>query len=141
MQKLLLPRLLLILCVICLSSCDTSKPNQHPAAPLDNKEVLESLASAYETVAETIPVSPMVLRPAARKKFVEQVFAEAEFNYSDTLIALSKVQAKSITQYHKDIKQLLFLPHYRVNFDETKDIYTDQEIEAIKAINRNAKSR
>jgi len=125
--------------MLWLSSCDSSQSNQYPAAPLNNKETLEKLASAYKIVAETIPVSPVNLRPAARKKFVEQVFTEAGYNYSATLQALSMVQANSSTQYHKDIKQLLFLPHYRVKFEETIDIYTDEEIKAIEVINHNIK--
>lgn len=139
MQRPLPLSALLFLVIFSLSGCDTSQPNQYPAAVLDNKEALEKLASAYESVSETIPVSPVNLRPAARKKFVVQVFMEAGFNYSETLHALSQVQAHSITQQHKDLKQLLFLPHYRVKFEEIKDIYTDEEINAIELINKNIK--
>ena len=139
MQHPLPLRVLLFLGIFCLSACDTSQPDQYPAAALDNKEALEKLASAYETVSGTIPVSPINLRPSARKKFVEQVFTEAGYNYSATLYALSQVQAHSITQYHKDLKQLLYLPHHRVKFEETKDIYTAEEIKAIELINNNIK--
>ena len=132
-------QILLLLGIYWLSACNSSQPQQLPAAPLNNKDALEKLANAYESVSETIPVSPISIRPAARKKFVEQVFAKAGYNYSATLHALSEVSADSITQYHKDIKQLLFLPHYRVNFEETKNIYSEEEIKSIKKINLNLK--
>ena len=140
MQHSLPLQALLLLGILFLPGCDTSNTDQYPAAVLDDKETLEKLASAYKTVSETIPVSPMNLRPSARKKFVEQVFTEAGYNYSATLYALSQVQGHAITQYHKDLKQLLFLPHYRVKLEETKDIYTAEEIKAIELINNNRKT-
>ncbi|WP_455201318.1 hypothetical protein [Kaarinaea lacus] len=135
----LLLQALLLLGILCFPGCDTSNSDQYPAAVLNDKETLEKLASAYETVSGTIPVSPINLRPSARKKFVEQVFTEAGYNYSTTLYALSKVPSYAVTQYHKDLKQLLFLPHYKVEFDEIKDIYTNEEINAIETININIK--
>lgn len=129
-------RILLILATVWLFSCNSSQPAQYQAAPLDSKPVLEKLASAYNSIAETIPVSAVNLRPAARKKFVVQVFNEAGFDYSATLQSLSKVQAGSVTQYHKDMQQLLFMPHYKTKFEEVKDIYTVEEVKAIDAINK-----
>ena len=136
MQFSLALRVFLISATSLLFSCNSSQPTQYEAAPLDSKPALEKLASSYNSVAETIPVSAINLRPAARKKFVSQVFNEAGFNYSATLQALSKVQASSVTQYHKDMQQLLFLPHYKTRFEEIKDIYTAEEVKAIEAINR-----
>ena len=139
MQYALSPHACFLLGIFFLSGCSSSQQQQLPAAPLNDKEALEKLASSYETVSDTIPVNPVNIRPTARKKFVEQVFSEAGYNYSATLHALAKVQPKSITQYHKDIKQLLFLPHYKVNFDKIKDIYSEEEIKSIETIRLNIK--
>ncbi|MEJ2179868.1 MAG: hypothetical protein P8Y28_05370 [Gammaproteobacteria bacterium] len=136
MQYSQMLRIFLILATAWLFSCNSSQPAQYQTAPLDSKPALEKLASAYNSIAETIPVSAVNLRPAARKKFVVQVFNEAGFNYSATLQALSKVPASSVSQYHKDMQQLLFLPHYNIKFEEAKDIYTVEEVNAIETINR-----
>ncbi|MDX1811829.1 MAG: hypothetical protein R3240_07780 [Gammaproteobacteria bacterium] len=112
MQKIVL---FIIAILVNVTACGSSQPNQL-AAPLDDKDALEKLAAAYETAAESIPVSPTQLRPQARKQFVEKVFSDAGYSYTATLQALSKVDPNKITQYHKDIKQLLYLPHYGIPF-------------------------
>ena len=125
--------------LLCLTACGPSQKNHNSAAPLGDKTALEKLAAAYETVTKSIPVSAVQLRPEARKRFVEQVFQEAGYDYSATLQALSQVTPESVTQYHKDLKQLLFLPHYGTLFEETKSIYTEQEMQAIQLINNTVK--
>jgi hypothetical protein len=136
MQKMVLLILTLIAGVLSFSGCGSPQQNQHSAAPLDDKNTLEKLAAAYEAASESIPVSPVQLRPEARKQFVEKVFNDAGYNYSATLQALAKVNREAITQYHKDIKQLLYLPHYGIPFEETKHIYSEQDIRAIETINQ-----
>ena len=125
---------------ITFTACNSSSSDSYPAAPLNDEQALKNLAAAYETVAETIPSNPAQLRPSARKKFVTQVFTKAGYSYFETLNDLAKIPAGSPTQYHEDMKQLLFLPHYRVNFDDIKEIYSDQEIQAILAIESNFNS-
>jgi len=126
----------LIFTVILIIAACGSPQQIHEAAPLNDKIALEKLASAYEAAAETIPVSPTMLNPEARKRFVEKTFNDAGYSYSATLLALSKVKPDTITQYHRDMKQLLLLPHYGIPFEETKHIYTAQEIQAIQTINQ-----
>ncbi|HEY5602737.1 MAG TPA: hypothetical protein VIM41_06480 [Gammaproteobacteria bacterium] len=134
MQKTAFFILLFIAGIFNLAACESSKQSQRAAAPLGDKAALEKLAAAYETAAKPIPTSPMQLRPEARKRFVEQVFRDAGYDYFATLQALSKVAPESVTQYHKDIKQLLFLPHYGTVFEETKSIYNEQETQALQTI-------
>lgn len=121
--------------ILNVAACG-SPPQSHQAAPLNDKSALEKLATAYEATAESIPVSPTQLRPEARKQFVEKTFNDAGYSYSATLQALSKVDPETITQYHKDMKQLLLLPHYGIPLEETKEIYTEQELQAIQMINQ-----
>lgn len=109
------------------------------AAPLDDKKTLEILAKAYEKISESMPASPVSLRPEARKKFVLEVFKEAGFSYGATMANLADVQTENVTQFHRDMKELLFLPHYGFRFDEVKSIYTEDEIESIIDITANVK--
>jgi hypothetical protein len=134
MQKTLLVIVLISAGIFNLTACETSKQTRNSAAPLGEKNALEKLAAAYETVSKSIPTSPVQLKPEARRRFVEQVFHEAGYDYAATLHALSQVKPEAVTQYHKDIKQLLFLPHYGTVFEETKSIYNEQEIQAIQLI-------
>lgn len=134
-MKTVLPPLLITALLIWLTACTSEQPGI--AAPLNDRTTLEKLAKSYENVSESVPVSPVKLAPGARHKFVEQVFREAGFGYSATLIELSRIEPGEITQLHKDMKDLLLLPHYGVNFKETKQIYTQPELTAIEQINKN----
>lgn len=109
------------------------------AAPLDDKKTLEILAKAYEKISESMPASPVSLRPEARKKFVLEVFKEAGFSYGATMASLADVETENVTQFHRDMKELLFLPHYGFRFDEVKSIYSENEIESIIEITANVK--
>lgn len=103
-------------------------------APLGDKAALEQLAKAYRQVSSTLPASPTGLAPAARRKFLEQTFHQAGYDYSATLIALSRVPKSAINQHHIDLKQLLYLPHYDRRIKQLSDIYSQEEIAAIKVI-------
>ncbi len=126
---------------IVFTACNSEQTDNYPPAPLNNKQALEKLSKAYETVAEGIPTNPIQLKPSARKKFVDQVFSIAGYSYVQTLEELSKIPPGSITHFHEDMKQLLLLPHYRVNLNEFKDIYSEQEFQAILTIEKNFSSR
>jgi hypothetical protein len=139
MQKTVILMLLLVTGLLNFTGCGSSQQNQHGAAPLGDKNALEQLAAAYEKASESIPVSPVQLRSEARKQFVEQVFNEAGYNYSATLQALAITTPDAVTQYHKDMKQLLYLPHYGIPFEEVKQIYSEQEIQAIQRIDQTFK--
>ena len=118
-----------------LYACTTQRPDT--AAPLNDKATLEKLAAAYEKVSQSFPVSPVNLIPKARRDFVEQVFTECGYGYSATLLELAKIEPAAITQYHKDIRDLLFMPHYATDFEESRRIYSEAEMKAIEQINTN----
>jgi len=81
-------------------------------------------------------MNPLTLTPTQRKKFVKIVFSEAGYDYTSTLIHLAEIDPSSVNQLHKDMRDLLFLPHYGVNFQEVKSIYTEQERTAIDKIKK-----
>lgn len=123
-----------ILALVLLVAC-TQEQHFGPA-PLGDKATLEKLADAYRKTALNLPVSPPGLTPSARRKFLEQTFHAAGYDYSATLIALSRVTKPDVNQYHRDLKQLLYLPHYDNRVQDLSDIYSKEEIAAIKAIDR-----
>ena len=109
---------------------------QMPAAPLGKKQTLENLADAYRKTASQLSMSPTHLTPVKRRQFLEQVFSQAGYSYSDTLTALSSIEKSSINQHHKDLKQLLYLPHYDKKYQAISDIYSEEEIRTIKKIDQ-----
>jgi len=130
MAKIL--QLSLALLLILISACDKQKPTK--AAPLGEKQTLEILADAYRKVSAQYPIAPTSLNPKAKRDFVEQVFVSAGYHYSNTLIALSRIDPIEITQYHRDIKQLLFLPKMGLSEEDSKSIYSESERNAIREI-------
>ena len=135
MKKIPSPVLFAGTLLIWLAGCTAQAPGI--AAPLGDNAALEKLARAYEKTSEAIHVSPVKLKPEARRKFVEQVFRESGYGYSETLLELAKIQPATINQLHRDMKDLLFMPHYGVNFEETKQIYSETELKAIATIKKN----
>ena len=122
------------LLLILISACDKQKPTK--AAPLGEKQSLEILADSYRKVSAQYPIAPTSFNPRAKREFVEQVFVNAGYHYSNTLIALSRIDPNEITQYHRDIKQLLFLPKVGLSEEDSKDIYNESERNAIREIER-----
>lgn len=137
-----LPLLKLILCLTALGAitallgCNNQTPEE-PAAPLGDILALEKLADAYKEVSNDFPVNPINLAPDVRKKFVKQVFSNAGYGYQRTLSALSEISNPEITKLHRDMQELLFLPHYRVGKEVWSDIYTDEEIQLVRKIEKN----
>jgi len=120
--------------VFSLMGCQ-SKPTT-AYAPLNSQDVLQKLANAYKKQAEPLALNPLALTPSQRKKFVKSVFVEAGYDYTGTLLQLALVNPDSISPLHKDMRDLLFLPHYGVKLEEVKSIYTQQELAAIGKINQ-----
>lgn len=91
-----------------LSGCSTEqllKPVQ-----AGNKADLEKLATSYRKQADSIPFSPSRLTPKKRKQFIELVFTEAGFSYSETLKTMANGGYQSNTEYHDDLAELLLYP-------------------------------
>lgn len=132
-RLLFLPLLLLFL---SLPGCDngTLKP-----APIGDHAVLEQLAEAYRSVAQQYPVQPASMRPAGKKQFVEEVFKNAGYSFSATLNAFATKGADVNSQDHRDLAELLFLPHQGLGEAELATMYTGDELAAIKAIQTSLK--
>lgn len=138
MQIKPLNRLLLITALaIIILGCEEQKAGI--PAPLDDIATLEKLATAYRDVSEQFPVSPAKLAPKARRNFVEQVFTTAGFAYFDTLSSLAEIKRENITKSHRDLQELLFLPHYGLQPQAMKEIYSEKELLLIAKIESNFK--
>jgi hypothetical protein len=124
--------LIAILAILSVSACDTRKPGD--AAPLNDTNALEKLAAAYQEISDQLPVSPVKLPPKARLKFVGDVFEKAGYGYRETLTSLAEVHREEITKLHRDMLELLFMPHYRMQHEALSEIYSENEIQAINKI-------
>lgn len=133
--RLLICSMFGMLAIAMLGAC--TQGNNYGPAPLGEKAALEKLANAYRKESAKLTVSPTGMTPAARRKFLEQTFHAAGYDYSATLIALSTVASPTVNQYHKDLKQLLYLPHFDHRLMQLSDIYSKKEIAAIHAIDAN----
>jgi len=115
--------------LILLAACTEQTPIE--AAPLGEKQTLETLASSYRLISNRYPVNPAQLTSKAKRDFLERVFNHAGYNYSNTLIALARIAPKEITQYHRDMKQLLFLPQTGLSTADNQNIFSESEQIAI----------
>ena len=129
--------LLLAALILGITACE--KEQIHDPAPLNDIPTLEKLATAYNEISQQFPVSPSNLAPGARRKFVEQVFATAGFGYKETLASLSEVKKGDITKLHRDMRELLFLPHYGLPKEALTGIYSERELAFIAKIDNNFK--
>ena len=126
---------LTLLLLLTMTFCSENTPQV--SAPPGDKVALEKLADAYRKYSDGLPSSPANLRPEARKKFIKRVFSTAGYSYQATLSALSTVQKPEFSQHHKDLQELLFLPHHNNRLQDLPDLYSGQEIVAIEAIIKN----
>jgi hypothetical protein len=125
-------RLLLLLALVLLTACG-GKP-MGKAAPLGDHAVLEQLADAYRSVRQEYPMSPRSMAPKGRLEFVQRVFQQAGYDYDATLQAMAKAGAQVTNPDHRDLAALLFLPHQGVAEASWADIYSPEELAAIKSI-------
>ncbi len=118
--------------LILLAACTEKSPIE--AAPLGNKQVLEALAKSYRLISTRYPVPPTGLTPKGKRDFIERVFNNAGYNYSNTLVQLASIDPKEITQYHRDMRQLLFLPQTGLSSEDSQEIFDESERSAIRKI-------
>lgn len=104
------------------------------AAPIGDHAVLEQLADAYRKVAQEYPVQPAGMRPAGRKEFLKQVFMQAGYDYGETLRAFAKQGVDATSQEQRDLAELLLLPHRGLAKVDWPDVYSSEELAAIKRI-------
>lgn len=104
------------------------------AAPIGDHAVLEQIATAYRGVSQQYPVQPSSMRPAGKKEFVERVFTQAGYHYSATLKAFAKQGMDVTSQDQRDLAELLFLPVKGLSDADMEDLYSEEELLAIRAI-------
>ena len=129
-------RLLLILVLLVLSACDNGSLK---SAPIGDHSVLEQLADAYRNVAQEYPVQPASMRPAGKKKFIEGVFTTAGYSYSATLKTFAKQGVDTTNQDHRDLTELLMLPHKGLTDTDMAELYSIEELVAIRSIQSSLK--
>lgn len=116
---------------LIVSGCDNGN---HKPAPIGDHAVLEQLAEAYRSVAEGYPVQPSSMRPAGKKEFVERVFSTAGYHHASTLKAMAVQGADVSNQDHRDLAELLMLPHKGLAERELAALYSSEELAAIGSI-------
>lgn len=128
--------LLWTLISLLISACDMAPSSTKPA-PVDDRATLQTLADSYNDLAESFTQSPTGLPPDGRKQFVEDVFADAGYNYAATLHALAESKADYSSQNVIDLTELLLLPHRNTaSVEQVRDIYSTQEYNDIKRIEK-----
>lgn len=122
----------LIFALLCVAGCDDT-PEATPA-PLGDHAVLEKLADAYRAVADRYPVQPRVMAPQDRREFVEQVFRRAGYDYTATLGAMAREGVDVTNQDHRDLADLVLLPHQGLSEEAKAELYSSGELTSIHAI-------
>ena len=134
----MIKKLMGLMVVVALFSGCSGTPEATQPAPLGDKAALEKLASSWEKVSsEKLSISPSGLPGDERKKFLEQVFADAGYSYTATLKQLATQNIDKSNKLHTDLVDLVLLPHHgpRVPMDPA-DIYTVEELQAVAVIER-----
>jgi len=114
-----------------LLACDNTSQK---VVPIGDHGGLEQLAAAYRKVLQEYPVAPASMQPEGKKKFVERVFAAAGYQYSATLKAFARQGIDGTNQDHRDLADLLFLPHKGMADAELPRLYTADELAAVRSL-------
>jgi len=117
----------------CSERHDTQS-KERQAAPLGNKEVLESLADAYRNVSAKLPASPGGLTHKGKRAFLETVFKNAGYDYQTTLLHIAGKDFNPEIQYHKDLAELVLLPQTGLSENDLNSIYAEAEIKAVRML-------
>ena len=116
---------------VALYACQAST---QPPAPLGERAALEKLANTYESLSQQLPASPAGLTPQGKLKFVQDVFKKAGYSYTGTLRALALTAPENLNANHKDMMELLFMPHHGLSRQDWKTLYSNEEIASIEKI-------
>ncbi len=116
-----------------LAACD----EKQQIASAGDYAVLEQLATAYRTVSKKYPTQPQAMPPKGRKVFLNQVFTQAGYSYSATLIAMGESTTDSSNQEKRDLVELLLLPVKGVSNEVRAGLYTDDELVAMQRLQIN----
>jgi hypothetical protein len=133
-MKATLRVVMLLILVVSFVAC--GKETAKIAAPIGDLATLEKLADSYREMADRLPANPRGLMPKEKRRFVEQVFEHAGYNYAATLFALANAQLDPFDQQQRDLAELLFLPQLGADPNEIAAIYTSAELQAIDTIQK-----
>lgn len=122
-----------LLLVLILAACGESTLQ---VAPVGDHAVLEQLAGAYRKVSARYPVQPQAMPPEGRKKFLSQVFRQAGYSYSLTLIATAKSATDRDNKDQRDLSDLLLLPVKGLSDEAQAKIYNVDELAAVKQLHK-----
>jgi hypothetical protein len=126
----------LFLSLLVLSACGNGSLK---SAPIGDHAVLEQLADAYRNVAQQYPVQPASMRPAGKKKFIEEVFRAAGYSFSASLLTFAKQGVDVTSQDQLDLAELLMLPHKGLTDSDMTMLYSTEELDAIRFIQTSLK--
>lgn len=123
----------IVLFTFFLANCSSNKSTGIPA-PIGDKTVLEKLATAYTNNVEKQQIAPASMLPNGKIEFIKQVFIDAGYDYSMTLLMLSGSQFDPTIQLHFDLAELVLLPQTGLSYDDYETIYTEEEVKALKKL-------
>lgn len=103
-------------------------------APVGDHAVLEQLADAYRSVSQQYPMQPQAMPPKGRREFVDQVFLQAGYGYSATLVAMSQAGTDITNQDQRDLVELLLLPNKGLSDEDIATIYNADEAAAVRRL-------
>lgn len=132
---------LALLCGLQACSDDT---RELTAAPLGERAVLQTLADAYTSLSNhKLAASPSSMPADKRKKFLNEMFTDAGYNYSLTLKLMASKGFDKNNKLHRDMAELVLMPHrnqrgVRMAIDR---IYSAEELQDIAVIERLLNSR
>ena len=122
----------MIMLALLVTACDRGPETP---APVGRLATLQTLASEYEALADTLPTSPMQLPAEDRKRFVETVFRDGGYSYAATLKALARGEWDKNDKNARDLVELVTLPHRQLRAGESMEgLYSEDELAAIRAI-------
>lgn len=116
-----------------LMACSSKQDNLVPA-PRGDLATLEKLATAFRSVSETLPQSPVQQIPPDKLKFVRMVFSEAGFDYHATLLAFAADELEPTNQRQRDMAELVLFPTIGVSDVDLAKLYTEAELAAVGRI-------
>lgn len=122
---------LFVMVLLGLLACDNASQK---GVPIGDHGGLEQLAAAYRKVLQAYPVAPASMPPEDKKEFVERVFTAAGYQYSATLKAFARHGIDGTNQDHRDLVDLLFLPHKGLTDAELPRLYPADELAAVRSL-------
>jgi hypothetical protein len=121
---------MMLLLVAALTACE----NENLPAAAGDHAVLEQLAQAYRKVGEHYPMQPQAMLPEGRRKFVDQVFRQAGYSYSASLISMASRSADNTDQDQRDLVELLLLPAKGLSDKSLDKSYSTEEQAAVQRL-------